>query len=139
MVNGVPTYIKGVNRHEHNDSLGHVQTREIMMNDLKLIKQLNMNAVRTSHYPNHPLFYKLCDQYGIYIIDEANIETHGMGSVPYFKDTIPHPAYRSEWYAAHVDRITRMVERDKNHPCVIGWSLGNECGNGIVFMMNINV
>lgn len=133
LVNGVPTYIKGVNRHEHNDSLGHVQTREFMMNDLKLIKQLNMNAVRTSHYPNHPLFYKLCDQYGIYIIDEANIETHGMGSVPYFKDTIPHPAYRSEWYAAHVDRITRMVERDKNHPCVIGWSLGNECGNGIVF------
>ena len=84
-----------------------------MMNDLKLIKQLNMNAVRTSHYPNHPLFYKLCDQYGIYIVDEANIETHGMGSVPYFKDTVPHLAYRPEWYAAHVDRITRMVERDK--------------------------
>lgn len=133
LVNGVPTYIKGVNRHEHNDSLGHTQTREIMMNDLKLIKQLNMNAVRTSHYPNHPLFYKLCDQYGIYIVDEANIETHGMGSVPYFKDTVPHLAYRPEWYAAHVDRITRMVERDKNHPCIIGWSLGNECGNGIVF------
>ena len=75
----------------------------------------------------------MCDQYGIYVVDEANIETHGMGSVPYFKDTIPHPAYRPEWYAAHVDRITRMVERDKNHPCIIGWSLGNECGNGIVF------
>ena len=133
LVNGVPTYIKGVNRHEHNDTLGHVQTREIIMNDLRLIKQLNMNAIRTSHYPNHPLFYQLCDQYGIYVVDEANIETHGMGSVPYFKDTIPHPAYRPEWYAAHVDRITRMVERDKNHPCVIGWSLGNECGNGIVF------
>ena len=133
LVNGVPTYIKGVNRHEHNDSLGHTQTREIIMNDLRLIKQLNMNAVRTSHYPNHPLFYQLCDQYGIYVVDEANIETHGMGSVPYFKDTIPHPAYRPEWYAAHVDRITRMVERDKNHSCVIGWSLGNECGNGIVF------
>lgn len=133
LVNGVPTYIKGVNRHEHNDSLGHTQTREIIMNDLRLIKQLNMNAVRTSHYPNHPLFYQLCDQYGIYVVDEANIETHGMGSVPYFKDTIPHPAYRPEWYAAHVDRITRMVERDKNHPCIIGWSLGNECGNGIVF------
>ncbi len=72
-----------------------------------------MNAVRTSHYPNHPLFYQLCDQYGIYVVDEANIETHGMGSVPYFKDTIPHPAYRPEWYAAHVDRITRMVERIK--------------------------
>lgn len=133
LVNGVPVYIKGVNRHEHNDSLGHCQTREIMMNDLKLIKQLNMNAVRTCHYPNHPLFYRLCDQYGIYVIDEANIETHGMGSVPYFKDTVPHPAYRPEWYAAHTDRITRMVERDKNHPCVIGWSLGNECGNGTVF------
>lgn len=133
LVNGIPVYIKGVNRHEHNDSLGHTQTREIMMNDLKLIKQLNMNSVRTCHYPNHPLFYKLCDKYGIYIVDEANIETHGMGSVPYFKDTIPHPAYRSDWYAAHVDRITRMVERDKNHACVIGWSLGNECGNGKVF------
>lgn len=133
LVNGVPVYIKGVNRHEHNDSLGHVQNLDIMMNDLKLIKQLNMNAVRTSHYPNHPLFYKLCDRYGIYVVDEANIETHGMGSVPYFKDTIPHPAYRSEWYAAHVDRITRMVERNKNHACIIGWSLGNECGNGKVF------
>lgn len=133
LVNGVPVYIKGVNRHEHNDSLGHVQTRETMMNDLRMIKRLNMNAVRTCHYPNHPLFYKLCDKYGIYIVDEANIETHGMGSVPYFRDTVPHPAYRPEWYAAHVDRISRMVERDKNHPCIIGWSLGNECGNGKVF------
>lgn len=133
LVNGVPVYIKGVNRHEHNDSLGHVQSREIMMHDLKLMKQLNINAVRTCHYPNHPLFYKLCDKYGFYVVDEANIETHGMGSVPYFKDTISHPAYRPEWYAAHVDRITRLVERDKNHACVIGWSLGNECGNGKVF------
>lgn len=133
LVNGVPVYIKGVNRHEHNDSLGHVQTLDIMMKDLQLIKQLNMNAVRTCHYPNHPLFYDLCDKYGLYVVDEANIETHGMGSVPYFKDTIPHPAYRPEWYEAHVDRINRMVERDKNHACVIGWSLGNECGNGKVF------
>lgn len=133
LVNGVPVYIKGVNRHEHNDSLGHTQTLAIMMNDLKQIKQLNMNAVRTCHYPNHPLFYDLCDKYGIYVVDEANIETHGMGSVPYFKDTIPHPAYRPEWYNAHVDRISRMVERDKNHACIIGWSLGNECGNGKVF------
>ena len=129
----MPVYIKGVNRHEHNDSLGHVQSWDIMMTDLKLMKQLNMNAVRTCHYPNHPLFYKLCDKYGFYVVDEANIETHGMGSVPYFKDTIPHPAYRPEWYEAHVDRITRLVERDKNHACVIGWSLGNECGNGKVF------
>lgn len=133
LVNGVPTYIKGVNRHEHNDTLGHVQTRETIMHDLKLIKRLNMNAIRTCHYPNNTIFYKLCDKYGIYVVDEANIETHGMGSVPYFKDTIPHPTYRKEWYAAHVDRISRMVERDKNHACVIGWSLGNECGNGKVF------
>lgn len=133
MVNGVPTYIKGVNRHEHNDTLGHVQTREMMMHDLKLLKQFNFNAVRLSHYPAHPLWYKLCDKYGIYLVDEANIETHGMGSVPYFKDTIPHPAYRPEWVPAHVDRIRRMVERDKNHVSVIGWSLGNECGNGKVF------
>lgn len=132
-VNGVPTYIKGVNRHEHSDTLGHVQTRDIMMHDLKLMKQLNLNAIRLSHYPNHSLLYKLCDQYGFYLIDEANIETHGMGSVPYFKDTISHPAYRSDWYEAHVDRITRMVERDKNHASIIGWSLGNECGNGKVF------
>ena len=67
------------------------------------------------------------------MVDEANIENHGMGSVPYFKDTVNHPAYREDWYAAHVDRIDRMVKRDKNHPCVIGWSLGNECGNGKVF------
>lgn len=133
MVNGVPTYIKGVNRHEHNDTLGHVQTREIMMHDLKLMKRLNLNAVRLSHYPAHPLWYKLCDRYGLYLVDEANIETHGMGSVPYFKDTVPHPAYRKEWEAAHIDRIRRMVERDKNHVSVIGWSLGNECGNGKVF------
>ena len=132
-INGMPIYIKGVNRHEHNDTLGHVQTRETIIEDLKRIKRLNMNAIRTCHYPNHPLFYRLCDQYGIYVVDEANIENHGMGSVPYFKDTIPHPAYRPEWYAAHVDRITRMVERDKNHVCIIGWSMGNECGNGKVF------
>lgn len=133
LVNGMPVYIKGVNRQEHNDVLGHVQTYETIMNDLKAIKRLNMNAIRTSHYPNHPLFYKLCDRYGIYVVDEANIETHGMGSVPYFKDTIPHPAYREEWRAAHTDRIDRMVQRDKNHACVIGWSLGNECGNGRIF------
>lgn len=132
-VNGVPTYIKGVNKHDQNDTLGHVQNRETMMHDLQLMKQLNLNAVRMSHYPADPLWYKLCDKYGIYVVDEANIETHGMGSVPYFKDTVPHPAYRKDWYDAHVDRIDRMVERDKNHACVIGWSMGNECGNGKIF------
>ena len=133
LVNGVRTYIKGVNRSEQNDTLGHVQTTATMMHDLALMKQLNINAIRLSHYPQHPQFYDLCDKYGFYVLDEANIETHGMGSVPYFTDTVPHPAYREEWRATHVDRISRMVERDKNHPSVIGWSLGNECGNGRVF------
>lgn len=132
-VNGVPVYVKGVNRHEHNDTLGHVPTPEIMMHDLALMKQLNINAIRLSHYPNHPLFYRLCDKYGFYLVDEANIETHGMGSVPYFQDTVPHPAYRKDWEAAHIDRISRMVRRDKSHVSIIGWSLGNECGNGKVF------
>lgn len=132
-VNGVPIYIKGINRHEHSDSLGHVQNFQIIKDDLKQMKKLNINAIRTCHYPNHPDFYDLCDRYGFYVVDEANIETHGMGSVPYFKDTINHPAYREDWYAAHVDRIERMVQRDKNHACIIGWSLGNECGNGKVF------
>lgn len=133
MVNGMPVDIKGVNRHEHSDTLGHVQTRDLILDDLKQMKRLNINAIRTCHYPNHPDFYDLCDRYGFYVVDEANIENHGMGSVPYFKDTVNHPAYREDWYAAHVDRIDRMVKRDKNHPCVIGWSLGNECGNGKVF------
>ena len=133
LVNGKIVYIKGVNRHETNDSLGHVPTKDIMMHDLKLLKSLNINAVRCSHYPNDPLWYDLCDEYGIYLVDEANIETHGMGSVPYFSDTIPHPAYRPEWVAVHEDRIHRMYYRDRSHPSIIGWSLGNECGNGKVF------
>nr|MBP7471991.1 DUF4981 domain-containing protein [Prevotella sp.] len=133
MVNGKIIYLKGVNRHEHDDVMGHVQTPERMMKDLKLLKSLNINAVRLCHYPNNELWYKLCDKYGLYLIDEANIENHGMGSVPYFTDTINHPAYRPEWAPAHRDRIMRMVERDKNHACIIGWSLGNECGNGQVF------
>ncbi len=132
-VNGRTVYIKGVNRHEHSDTIGHVPSEAIMMHDLKLMKRLNINAVRSSHYPNTPEWLDLCDRYGIYLVDEANIETHGMGSVPYFNDTVPHPAYRREWAAAHRDRIHRMFYRDRNHPCVIGWSLGNECGNGQVF------
>lgn len=133
LVNGKLVYIKGVNRHEHNDSLGHVQSHEIMMDNLRRLRELNINAVRSSHYPNCPEWLDLCDKYGIYVVDEANIETHGMGSCPYFTDTIPHPAYRKEWAPAHRDRIHRMFYRDRNHPSVIGWSLGNECGNGQVF------
>ncbi|HEY0669025.1 MAG TPA: glycoside hydrolase family 2 TIM barrel-domain containing protein [Sphingobacteriaceae bacterium] len=134
MVNGVPIYVKGVNRHEHDEFLGHVPTRELMIKDLQLMKQFNINTVRTSHYPNDELWYKLCDEYGMYLIDEANIEVHGMGANYQRKyDTIAHPAYRKEWAPAFTDRINRMVERDKNHPSIIVWSMGNECGNGQVF------
>lgn len=134
LVNGMPILVHGVNRHEHDDVNGHVPSRELMIKDIKLMKQFNINAVRTSHYPNDALWYKLCDEYGLYLVDEANIETHGMGAELQggFNKT-PHPAYRPEWAAAHMDRIHRLVERDKNHPSVIIWSLGNECGNGPVF------
>lgn len=134
LVNGVAITVKGVNRHEHDDRKGHVPTRELMLKDIRLMKQFNINAVRTSHYPNDPLWYKLCDQYGLYLVDEANIESHGMGvefQGPYDKSR--HPAYRPEWRNAHLDREQRLVETDKNHPSVIIWSLGNEAGNGPVF------
>ena len=129
-VNGKAIYVKGVNIHEHNSVTGHYQDEQTMMEDLKLMKQHNINAIRMSHYPNNIRLMKLCDQYGFYVVDEANIETHGMGSVPYFKDTVNHPAYRPDWLGAHMDRTISLVERDKNHPSVIIWSLGNECGNG---------
>ncbi len=133
-VNGVPAMVKGVNRHEHDDVEGHVPRKEVMLKDIVLMKQFNINAVRTSHYPNDPLWYKLCDQYGLYLVDEANIETHGMGaSLQGWFDTTKHPAYLPEWAPAHMDRMMRLVERDKNHPSVIIWSMGNECGNGKVF------
>lgn len=130
LVNGKAIYVKGVNIHEHNPVTGHYQDEETMMKDLSLMKQHNINAIRMSHYPNNIRLMKLCDKYGFYVCDEANIETHGMGSVPYFKDTVNHPAYRPDWLGAHMDRTISLVERDKNHPCVITWSLGNECGNG---------
>jgi len=134
LVNGMPVLIKGVNLHIHDDVKGHVPSREVMLKDLKLMKQNNINAVRTSHYPQNPLWYKLCDQYGMYLVDEANIESHGMGAnVHAVKNKDRHPAYQPEWFPAQMDRIQRLVERDKNHPSVIIWSLGNECGNGIFF------
>lgn len=133
-VNGVPVMVRGVNRHEHDDVKGHVPTRELMMKDIALMKSLNINAVRTSHYPNDPLWYKLCDQYGLYVVDEANIESHGMGAeFQSWYDKSKHPAYLPEWAAAHMDREQRLVETDKNHPSIIIWSLGNEAGNGPVF------
>ena len=128
LVNGVPILIKGVNRHEHDPVTGHVVSEASMRRDIELMKQFNINAVRTSHYPNHPRWYELTDEHGLYVVDEANIESHGMGYDP--ETTLGNnPA----WEAAHLDRTIRMVERDKNHPSVIIWSLGNEAGNGTNF------
>ncbi|MBL3655841.1 glycoside hydrolase family 2 TIM barrel-domain containing protein [Fulvivirga sediminis] len=134
MVNGMPVLVKGVNLHVHDDVLGHVPSRKTMMKDIHLMKQNNINAVRTSHYPQNPLWYKLCNQYGLYLVDEANIETHHMGAeLQGWFDKSVHPAYSEKWAPAHIDRIKRLVMRDKNHPSVIIWSMGNECGNGPVF------
>jgi beta-galactosidase len=128
LLNGQPILIKGVNRHEHDPVTGHYVTRELMVKDIQLLKQHNINTVRTCHYPDDPQWYELCDYYGIYLIDEANIESHGMGYKP--EVTL---ANRPEWKAAHLDRIIRMVERDKNHPSVMIWSMGNEAGDGTNF------
>ncbi len=127
LVNGKPIYIKGVNRHEHDPDLGHVPTTRRMLQDILLMKQHNINAVRASHYPNIPEWYELCDRYGLYVIDEANIESHGMG---YDEESL---AKDPRWEKAHLDRIERMLERDKNHPSIIIWSMGNEAGDGINF------
>ena len=134
MVNGRYVYFKGVNLHEHHDRTGHYVDEVTMIKDIKTMKMHNINAVRTSHYPQPERFYELCNQYGLYIVDEANIESHGMGAEHQGSfDTIQHVAYRPEWKAAHMDRVKSMVERDKNQPSVIIWSMGNECGNGPVF------
>ena len=128
LVNGKPVLIKGVNRHEHDPVTGHVISRELMLKDVKLMKEANINTVRTCHYPDDPYWYELCDEYGLYVIDEANIESHGMGYDP--DRTLGNNLV---WLKAHLDRTQRLVERDKNHPCVIIWSLGNEAGNGCNF------
>ncbi|MCP4883350.1 MAG: DUF4981 domain-containing protein [Flavobacteriales bacterium] len=133
-VNGQYVYFKGVNLHEHHDRTGHVMDETTMIKDIKTMKMHNINAVRTSHYPQPERFYELCNQYGLYVIDEANIESHAMGAEHQGSfDTIKHVAYRPEWKAAHMDRIKSMLERDKNQPSIIIWSMGNECGNGPVF------
>ena len=126
-VNGRKIYVKGVNMHEHHEVNGHVQDRATMIKDLSLMKQFNINTVRTCHYPEPELWYELCDQYGMFLIDEANIESHGMG---YGKASL---AKDSTWFDAHLFRTRNMVERDKNHPSVIIWSLGNEAGDGTNF------
>lgn len=129
LFNGKPILFKGVNRHETDPVTGHVISVESMMKDIQLLKQFNLNAVRTAHYPNDPMWYKLCDIYGIYLYDEANIESHGYGYSP-DKTLGNHPDYLQ----MHMERTENMVERDKNHPSVIVWSLGNEAGTGSNFL-----
>ncbi len=126
LVNGRPVKLQGVNRHETHPDLGHAISLESMVQDIVLMKQHNVNAVRTSHYIDDPRWLDLCDRYGIYVIDEADLECHGMGVVDAMNELSNHP----DWQDAYLDRAVRMVERDKNHPSVIIWSLGNESGYG---------
>ena len=128
LVNGQTILFKGVNRHEHDAKNGHVISKEGMLRDVQIFKENNINAVRTCHYPNDPYWYELCDQYGIYVIDEANVESHGMGYN--LTRTLGNDP---KWLKAHVDRTERMIARDKNHPSIVLWSLGNEAGNGYNF------
>lgn len=127
LINGQKVYFKGVNLHEFNTKTGQVVDSLTMLRNIQLMKELNINAVRTSHYPQPPLWYRLCDEYGLYLVDEANLESHGLG---YGSDNVSN---FPEWREAHMDRIIRLVERDKNHPSVIFWSLGNEASNGKAF------
>ncbi len=128
LLNGQPILIKGVNRHEHHPAYGHYVDRETMIKDILIMKRFNINAVRTSHYPNSPKWLELLDEYGFYVIDEANIESHGIGYAP--EKTL---ANKPLWKKAHFERYMSMVERDKNHPSVIIWSMGNEAGDGTSF------
>ena len=121
LINGTPIKIRGVNRHEHDPLRGRVMTDELMLQDLRLMKAANINAVRLAHYPNCPRWYELCDSMGMYVMDEADCETHGL------RGTL---ASTPDWADAFMDRAIRMAERDKNHPSVIFWSLGNESGYG---------
>ena len=121
LVNGEPIIIKGVNRHEHDPVMGRTVDEDLMVKDILLMKQFNVNAVRTSHYPNHPRWYELCNEYGLYVMDEANLESHAFWS-KFTLDPV--------WRPAFVDRAKRMVLRDVNHPSIIFWSLGNEAGYG---------
>jgi len=127
LVNGQRITLKGVNTQEADPETGHVMSDALIIKDIQLWKENNINAVRLSHYPRGHRFYELCDQYGIYVVDEANIESHGMY---YGAHSL---AKKENWENAHVDRMTRMVKRDRNHPSVIIWSMGNEAGNGTNF------
>jgi beta-galactosidase len=137
-INGKPVKIRGVNRHEHDPETGHVISRERMEQDVRLMKQLNINAVRTAHYPNDPYFYELADKYGLYLMDEANIESHEymqMGDQAKAPKTRAdyQLGFKPEWELAHFERVDRMVQRDRNHASIVMWSLGNEAGIGPTF------
>jgi beta-galactosidase/beta-glucuronidase len=121
LVNGVAVYFRGVNRHEHDPATGHTVTVASMVEDILLMKRFNLNAVRTCHYPDDPRWYELCDEYGLYLVDEANIESHGVWD---------RLTKLPDWQTAFIERGVRMVERDKNYPSIIIWSLGNESGTG---------
>lgn len=127
LINGKPVLFKGANRHEMDPDGGYVVSRERMIQDIRIMKELNINAVRTCHYPDNNLWYDLCDQYGIYLIAEANVESHGMG---YGEKTL---AKNPMFLKAHLERNQRNVQRSYNHPSVIFWSLGNEAGDGSNF------
>ncbi|MCL2051601.1 MAG: DUF4981 domain-containing protein [Lachnospiraceae bacterium] len=135
LINGRAVKLKGVNRHDTDPKLGYYTPIEHMRRDLELMKEININTIRCSHYPNHPEFYNLCDEYGFYVIDEADLEMHGFCT---WRRDYAYSYYDSEWLTdkpewreAFVERASRMVERDKNHPCIIMWSLGNEAGLGV--------
>ncbi|MEO8253671.1 MAG: glycoside hydrolase family 2 TIM barrel-domain containing protein [Flavobacterium sp.] len=134
LVNGKVMLVRGVNIHDHHETKGHTPDRPTMRKDLALMKQNNINAIRMSHYPHDPYLYELCDEYGLYVVDEANIESHGMGvDGQNISAESKHPSYVPMWFPAHMDRVQRMFESDKNHTSIIIWSMGNECGNGPVF------
>ena len=126
LVNGKAIMLKGANRHDHHPDTGKAVSLDAMLEDVLLMKQHNLNAVRTSHYPNDARFLDLCDEHGLYVIDECDVETHGFALV----GDISRVSNDPEWETVYVDRMQRMVQRDKNHPCVIMWSLGNEAGFG---------
>lgn len=139
LVNGKAVEIHGVDLHEHHQTNGHTVDLQTMMDDISMMKKNNINAVRTSHYPQTPLWYDLCDRYGIYLVDEANIESHGLGYVGQSNFVeATNPTYDPKWKDAMLDRHISLVERDKNHPSVIIWSLGNECADGPHFVNGYN-
>src|SRR5699024_10756501 len=126
LVNGRAIRFKGVNRHEWHPDTGRTQTEETMRADIELMKRHHINAVRTAHYPPAPRFLDLCDEYGLWVIDECDLETHGFELAGWRANPSDDP----RWTEAYLDRMQRTVERDKNHPSIIMWSLGNESGTG---------